>query len=110
MFDDIEDGFETAIVGLFIGLVISVAFEVLGSNYASYSALFGLFNLAGSLFVITKFKYWASGYLIGFFVAEWLLVSFGLENIALVSLYTVVGGLIICVRFTEKVSDFLDSF
>jgi hypothetical protein len=108
MFDDLEDGVETAFVGVFVGLIISSVFEALGPDFALYSVLFSVFSLVGSIAVITKFKYWASGYLIGFIIAEWLLTSFNLETPVFAMIYSIIGVLIICLRFTEMVSDFLD--
>jgi hypothetical protein len=105
MFDELEDGFETALIGVLVGLVVSA---VLAAFSSQYSILFDLLGLVGSIAMITKFKYWASGYLIGYLSAEWVLSAIGLENPALVIIYTLFAGLLIFVRFTERVSDFLD--
>lgn len=107
MFDNLEDGFETAIIGVIVGLVVSAVLSAVSSQYA---ILFDLLGLFGSIAILTKFKYWASGYLVGYLFSEWVLSAIGLENPALVVIYTLFAGALIFVRFTERFSEFLDDF
>ncbi len=110
--DDMEDGFKTAFIGTITGLVLSVVLVIikgLGPLYASYVSLFQLLNLVGSILLITKLKYWASGYLIGYLFAMWLLSNFGLVESWLVLLYAIVSIPLIIARFTGKLADFLDN-
>ncbi len=48
--------------------------------------------------------------MVGYLFSEWVLSAIGLENPALVVIYTLFAGALIFVRFTERVSDFLDDF
>ena len=81
----------------------------IGPTYASYVSIFELFNLLGSITIMTKFKYWASGYLIGYLFAITILSYIGLAESWLVVLYAIVGIPIIILRFFGKVADFLDN-
>ena len=112
MIEVFESGFKAAILGAIVGSVLSVVLAVikaLGPMYASYVSFFDLINLVGSILFITKLKYLASGYLIGYLLALWLLSYAGLAESWLVLLYAIVGLPIIFLRFIGKASDFLDN-
>ena len=112
MAEDIENGFKAAFVGAITGLVISAIILIIKTfnpMHASFASLFDLCNLVASILVITKLKYWGSGYLISYLVSMWLLSNIGLTESWLVLLYATVGIPTIILRFFGKLPDFLDN-
>jgi len=106
-----EDGFKAAFVGAITGLVISiilVLIKVFGPMYSSSVTLIELGSLVASILLITKLKYWATGYLAGYLLAMWLLSFIGLAETWLFLLYALVGIPVIILRFFGKIADFLD--
>jgi hypothetical protein len=105
VFRRFKAGFKASLKGAFVGVILSVVFSTikqLTPTYTVFVDLFLLLNLVGSVLLITKLKYWGSGYLVGYLFAIWVMNYFGLIETWLVMLYAVVGVAYIIIRFSRK--------
>lgn len=109
MSDQIKSGVGNAIVEVIVGIILSAILGIIPKLPlvpASYVGIFQLFDvlfLVGSILVIHEMESWGIGYLVGWLFAAWIMSIAGLVESWLFTIYAVVGGVTLLVKFLRMV-------
>ena len=109
MSDQIESGFGNAIVEVIVGIILSAVLGIIPrppfvpASYVGIFQLFGVLFLVGSILVIHEMESWGIGHLVGWLSATWIMSIAGLGESWLFTIYAVVGGVTLLVRFLRMI-------
>jgi len=108
MSDDIQSGFRDAVIGILEGIIVSAVLGIIPkiplvpSYYVGIIQLIEAVYLVAGILVILAMESWGFWYLLGWLFGMWIMSSTGLVESWLLTLYAIVGAVVLLVKILKK--------
>ena len=114
MLDDVENGARNIIVGGILGVLVTVGLGIISklpnisSDINTIISLIEVINLIGSIYIINKMEKWGIGYLVGWMLGTWVILSIGLFSVGsteygISQICLIIGGIVLLDKILKKI-------